>query len=79
MARIWGWASSETLFLDVAPEIHLAGPAGVDDALIVGRDAFRHASLGRGLGNEGRDLAVFDAADPDALLEAGGLVPFSPD
>src|SRR6516164_2345470 len=38
-------------------------------AVFVSRDAFRHVGLRPFLGDEGRHLAVFDAADPDALPE----------
>src|SRR5215471_15364682 len=50
-------------------EVGRVGVAAVDVAGIVGGDAFERAEL-LGLGNEGRDLAVLDAADPDALHEA---------
>ena len=55
-------------------EVQRVGVAAIDIAGVVGRDAFERAQL-LGLRNEGRDLAVLDAADPDALLEARiGLV-----
>src|SRR5207247_1948091 len=36
-------------------------------AVFVSRDAFRHVGLRPFLGDEGRDLTILDAADPDAL------------
>src|ERR1700732_3995360 len=55
-------------------EVGRVGVAAVDIAGIVGSDAFERAKL-LGLRNEGRDLAVLDVADPDALHEArGGLL-----
>src|SRR5262249_16038329 len=56
--------------LHVAPHCHLGGPASIDVAGVVHADAFRRAQLDRRLRNEGGDLAVFDAANADALLEA---------
>ena len=38
-------------------------------AVFVSRDAFRHVGVRPFLGDEGRHLAVFDAADPDTLPE----------
>src|SRR5262245_38263782 len=57
--------------LHPAAHVHLAGPAAIDDAGRVGRDAFWHVGVRRDLGNEGHHLAVLRAADADALLEAG--------
>src|SRR5262245_10677311 len=56
--------------LHVAPHGHLGGPAGIDVAGVVHADAFRRAELDRRFRNEGGDLAVLDAANADALLEA---------
>src|SRR5262249_53208736 len=58
------------LLLHVAPHGHFGGPASIDVARVVHADAFRRAGLDRRLRNEGGDLAVLDAADADALLEA---------
>src|SRR5215468_10961171 len=58
------------LLLHVAPHGHLGGPASIDVAGVVHANAFRRAGLDRRLRNEGGDLAVLDAADADALLEA---------
>src|SRR3954469_17184994 len=64
--------SPRPLVLHEAPDRgHLAGPAAIDDAGRVDADALGPADFGRGLGYEGQDLAVLDAADADALLEAG--------
>src|SRR5262245_12966789 len=57
--------------LDPAAHVHLAGPAAIDDAGRVGRDAFRHVGVGRDFRNERHHLAVLRAADANALLEAG--------
>src|SRR5262249_56744012 len=46
------------------------GPAGIAVAPVVHDDAFRRAELDRRFRNEGGDLAVLDAANADALLEA---------
>src|SRR5262245_37762772 len=46
-----------------------AGKSAEHVAVFVSRDAFRHVGLRPFLGDEGRHLAVFDAADPDALPE----------
>jgi hypothetical protein len=58
------------LLFHVAPHGHLGGPASIDVARVVHADAFRRAGLDRRLRYEGGDLAVLDAADADALLEA---------
>src|SRR6516225_10369838 len=47
----------------------LAGIRSIDDAFFVNCDSFRGTDGLIHLGNKGRDLPVFDAADPDALLE----------
>src|SRR5258705_3700170 len=57
------------LGIDEATHVHIAGPAAIDVTLGVRRDAFRHVGPRRDLGDEGRDLAVLHAADPDSLLE----------
>src|SRR5215475_13697257 len=56
--------------LDPAAHVHLAGPAAINDAGGISRNAFRHVGVGRDLRNEGHHLAVLRAADADALLEA---------
>src|SRR5262249_25244175 len=58
------------LLLHIAPHGVLGGPASIDVAGVVHADAFRRPHLDRRLRNEGGDLAVFDAANADALLEA---------
>src|SRR6516165_11834420 len=58
------------LLLHVAPHGHLGGPASIDVAGVVHANAFRRAGLDRRLWNKRGDLAVLDAADADALLEA---------
>src|SRR5262247_2892455 len=67
---------AEALVLHKSPHGHLAVVALKDVALIVRGNALTGSELGRRLGNERRDLAVLDAADPDAALEAGiaGLI-----
>src|SRR5262249_62198540 len=45
-------------------------PACIAVAGVVRAEAFRRAQLDRRLRNKGGDLAVFDAANADALLEA---------
>src|SRR5262245_37828634 len=67
---------SVALVLHKSPHGHLAVIALKDVALIVRGDALAGSELGRRFGNEGRDLAVLDAADPDAALETGiaGLI-----
>ena len=57
--------------LNPATQVHLTGPTAIDDARRVRGNAFRHVGVGRNFGNEGRHLAVFCAADANALLEAG--------
>src|SRR5262245_58714749 len=57
--------------LHPAAHAHLAGPAAINDAGRIGRDAFRHVGVGCDLRNEGHHLAVLRAADANALLEAG--------
>src|SRR6266849_285526 len=47
----------------------LVGEPAEHVAVLVGRDAFRHVGLRPFLGDEGRDLSILDAADPDALPE----------
>src|SRR5262249_1646910 len=63
-------ALRRTPLLHVAPHGHLGGPASIDVADIVDADALRCAGLHRRLRNTGTDLAVLDAANADALLEA---------
>src|SRR5262245_3085396 len=63
-------ALPRTPLLHVAPHGHLGGPASIDVARVVHANAFRRAGLDRRLRYEGGDLAVLDAADADALLEA---------
>src|SRR5262245_36425315 len=56
--------------LGPAAHVHLAGPATIDDARGVSRNALRHVGVGRDLGNEGHHLAILRAADANALFEA---------
>src|SRR5262245_38131417 len=63
-------ACAARLLLHAAPHGHLGGPASIDVARVVHADAFRRAGVDRRLWYEGGDLAVLDAADADALLEA---------
>src|SRR5262249_55507596 len=63
-------ALPRTPLLHVAPHSHLGGPASIDVARVVHADAFWRSGLDRRLRNEGGDLAVLDAADADAWLEA---------
>src|SRR5262249_59822453 len=56
--------------MQVAPPGHLGGPASIDVPRVVHADAFRRAGLDRRLRYEGGDLAVLDAPDANALLEA---------
>src|SRR5262249_3971562 len=63
-------ALPRTPLLHVAPHCHLRGPAGIDVARVVHANTFRRAGLDRRLRYEGGDLAVLDAADADAWLEA---------
>src|ERR1700686_598896 len=58
-----------SLILDEPFQVHRAGVAGIDIARVVGADAFERTEVFLLL-DEGRDLAVLGAADPDALLEA---------
>src|SRR3954470_8257629 len=58
------------LVLHEAPHDHLASPAAIDVARVVGSNAFRHVGTGCDLGDEGDPLAALDAADADAFLEA---------
>src|SRR5215472_19378213 len=52
-----------------------SGEPGEQVALIVDRDLFRRSDRRIGQWNEGGHRAVFDAANPDTLLESGiGLV-----
>src|SRR5882672_8702000 len=55
------------LLLHPAAEIQRVGVAAIDIAGVVDRDGFEAVDLD-GLQNEGHDLAVLDAADPDARL-----------
>src|SRR5947209_7241885 len=72
IARAWKRGqrrSHAPLLLREPPQAHLGSPARIDIPGIVHPHAFRPSELGRGLGNESDDLAVLDAANPDALLE----------
>src|SRR5438105_3049914 len=60
--------------LDKAAQVHFAGPAGVDVASLVHTNALGRADLCRRLRNEGGNSAVLDAANADALLDAGVVV-----
>src|SRR5712671_4213737 len=55
------------LLLHPSAEIQRVGVAAIDVAGVVDRDGFDAVDLD-GLQNEGHDLAVLDAADPDARL-----------
>src|SRR5712671_1990075 len=55
------------LLLHPSAEIQRVGVAAIDVAGVVDRDGFDAVDLD-GLQNEGHDLAVLDAADPDAGL-----------
>src|SRR5262245_12724404 len=57
--------------LDPPAHIHVAGPAAIDGARRVSRNALRHVGARRDLRNERHHLAVLGAADSNALLEAG--------
>src|SRR5262245_57825987 len=57
--------------LDPAAHVHVAGPAAIDGARRVSRNALWHVGARRDLRNEGHHLAVLGAADANALLEAG--------
>ena len=59
------------LFLNELFQVPLAREAAVHIALVVCRDFFRRLELRIHKRNKRGDLAVFGAADPDALFEAG--------